>query len=151
MGVEFLKRCLLAFWATWLSVVFLTNLADAGKALGLLPESWAFASGNFLAIGEATARYETPVWLNGVMFAGVIAWEGTAAALFWRAWGEFRGRSSGRRWLIPAFTTSLMLWSAFLLADEVFITYAAAGTHLRLFVAQLVTLIAVVLLPEDAR
>jgi hypothetical protein len=62
------------------------------------------------------------------MFAGVIAWEGMAAALFWRAWWKFRDRSSGQNWFFPAFTTSLMLWAAFLLVDEVFITYAYAGT-----------------------
>src|SRR4051812_13809660 len=84
MGVVVLKRSLLAFWAVWLTVVFLTNLADAGKALGLLGESWAFASGNYRFLTETTARYATPAWLNAVLFAGVIAWEGLAAVLFWR-------------------------------------------------------------------
>jgi hypothetical protein len=40
------------------------------------------------------------------------------------------------------------LWSAFLVADEVLIAYPLEGTHLRLFVAHLVTLLAVELLPE---
>jgi hypothetical protein len=35
----FLKRLLLFFWAAWFTVVFLSNLADAGKGLGLLAES----------------------------------------------------------------------------------------------------------------
>jgi hypothetical protein len=42
----------------------------------------------------------------------------------------------------------LLLWAAFILADEVFIAYAVAGTHWRLFIAQLTTLLAVELLPE---
>ncbi len=33
--VVLLKRLLLLVWAIWLSVVVLTNLADAGKSLGL--------------------------------------------------------------------------------------------------------------------
>ena len=41
-----LKRVLLFSWAVWLSVVFLSNLADALKESGLLGESWTFASGN---------------------------------------------------------------------------------------------------------
>jgi hypothetical protein len=64
------------------SVVFLSNLADAGKELGLLGESWAFASGNWQFPKETTARYEIPAVVNGVLFAGVILWEGVAALLF---------------------------------------------------------------------
>ena len=44
--VILLKRLLLLVWAVWLTVVFLSNLADAGKGVGLLGESWAFALGN---------------------------------------------------------------------------------------------------------
>ena len=48
-----------------------------------------------------------------------------------------------------AFTASLLLWSAFLIADEVFIAYPLEAPHLRLFVAHLVTLLAIDLLPES--
>jgi hypothetical protein len=144
----FLKRLLLLFWALWLSVVFITNLADAGKALGLLGESWAFASGNFKAIKDTTARYGGAELVNGVLFAGVILWEGVAASLFWRAAWTFRGRDSGRRAVYAAFTTSLLLWGAFLVADEILVAYSLEGTHLRLFSAHLVTLLAIDLLPE---
>jgi hypothetical protein len=144
-----LKRLLLLFWAVWLTVVFLSNLADAGKGLGLLGESWSFASGNFKAIKETTAKYGTPDFLNATLFAGVIVWEGIAAVLFWWAGCTFRGRGSSRKAVYLAFTTSLLLWGAFLVADEVFIAYAVAGTHLRLFVANLATLLAVELLPEE--
>jgi hypothetical protein len=146
--VRLLKRFLLFFWAVWLSVVVLTNLADAGKSLGLLDESWVFASGNLKLIKETTARYGTPDWLNAVFFTGVILWEGVAALLFWRAGWTFRGRASERKAVYLAFMTSLLLWGAFLLVDEVFIAYAVAGTHLRLFIAQLVTLLGIELLPE---
>jgi hypothetical protein len=40
------------------------------------------------------------------------------------------------------------LWGAFLVADEVLIAYPVEGTHLRLFLVQLVTLLAIELLPE---
>jgi hypothetical protein len=146
--VILLKRLLLLFWSAWLSVVFLTNLADAGKGLGLLDESWAFASGNWKLIQETTARYETPSALNVIFFAGVILWEGAAAVLFWMAAWSYRGRSSARRAVYLAFTTLLLLWLAFLVADEVFIAYPLESTHLRLCVAHLVTLLTVELLPE---
>jgi hypothetical protein len=146
--VILLKRLLLLVWAAWLTVVFLSNLADAGKALGLLGGPWAFASGNWKLIQETTARYGTPAAVNASLFAGVILWEAAAAVLFWRAAWGFRGRSSARQAVYLAFTASLLLWGAFLVADEVFIAYPLEGTHLRLFVAQLVTLLAVDLLPE---
>jgi hypothetical protein len=69
--------------------------------------------------------------------------------LFWLA---FRGRGrESPRLLYAAFTVSLTLWAAFALADEAFIAYAVEGTHLRLFTAQLATLLAVELLPEGDR
>jgi hypothetical protein len=147
--VLFLKRVLLLFWAVWLSIVFLSNLADAGKTLGLLGESWLFASGNFQAIQNTTARYGTPPWLNGMMFAGVILWEGVAALLFWRAAWTFRAKGAGRTAAYSAFTASLLLWGAFLVADEVCIAYPMESVHLRLFIAHLVTLLAIERLPED--
>jgi hypothetical protein len=140
-----LKRVLLLSWAVWLTVVLATNVLDAGKALGLLSEGWAFASGNYRFLAETTARYGTPGWLNGLLFAGVIGWEGVAAALFWRAWWAFPGRSA----LYAAFTAGLGLWAAFLVADEACIAYAVEATHLRLLTAQLATLLTVELLPGN--
>lgn len=146
--VILLKRCLLFFWALWLSVVFLSNLADAARELGLLDRTWAFASGNFKFIQETTARYAVPDWLNATLFAGVILWEAIACLLFWRAGSIYHERSS-RKALYSAFTMSLLLWAGFLLADEIFIAYPQEAVHLRLFVAHLVTLLAIELLPEQ--
>ena len=78
----------------------------------------------------------------------MICWEGVAAALFWPAWWRFAGCGRGTRAVYAAFTTSLSLWAAFLLADEGFLAYAVAGTHLRLFTGQLASLLAIALLPE---
>jgi hypothetical protein len=145
-----LKQALLLFWAIWLTVVFTTNVLDGCKAVGLLAADWPFASGNYHFLTETTARYGTPTWLNGVLFTGVVGWEGIATLLFWLAWLRFRGRGkSGMRTVCAAFTASLGLWAAFLVADEIFIAYAVEATHLRLFIAQLATLLAVELLPEE--
>jgi len=151
MPAVLLKRTLLAFWAAWLTVVFTTNVLDGLKAGGLLAESWPFASGNYRFLSETTARYGTPDWLNAALFLGVVAWEGVAALLFWLTWWTFRGwGKGGGAVLYAAFTAALSLWLAFAIADEVFIAYPVEGTHLRLFLAQLATLLAVELLPEGA-
>ena len=141
-----LKGGLLLFWGVWLGVVFATNVCDGLKALGLLPEGWAFASGNYRLVEQTTARYGTPGWLNALLFVGVIGWEGAAAFLFCLA--GLLGRRGPR---LAAFATGLGLWAAFLLADEVLVAYALEGTHLRLFTAQLATLLAVELLPARDR
>ncbi len=181
----FLKRSLLFFWAVWFTVVTATNACDALKELGLLGLGWQFASGNFAFLVETTARYDVPAWLNAILFAGVIAWEATAAAMFWLVCrqtssrhtscavpgmhsvpatrsphvdeslrlGEPRPRdgqpaAKDAPLLYPAFFVALMFWAAFVLADEVLIAYPVESTHLRLFTAQLATLLAIVLLPE---
>jgi hypothetical protein len=140
-----LKRLLLLCWAAWFSVVLATNALDGLKALGLLPPEWPFASGNYRSLVETTARYGTPDWLNGLLFLGVIGWEALAAWLFWRA--AWRLQPGAVR---AAFTAGLGLWAAFLLADEVFLAYTVEAAHLRLFTAQLATLLAVELLPPEA-
>jgi len=151
LNSRLLKRALLLFWAAWMTIVTATNLCDALKELGWLGPSWVFASGNFAFMASTTARYGTPGWVNAILFLGVILWEGLAAALFWAAWWDSR-QPAASRYVYPAFVVGLMLWAAFLLADEVLIIYAVAvsaqATHLRLFIGQLVTLLAVVLLPD---
>jgi hypothetical protein len=144
----FLKRALLFFWATWFTLVFASNVADGLRELGLLPESWAFSSGNFRFVAETTSRYGTPEWLNAVLFAGAIVWEGLAAFLFWRAFWAYRDWKAGLQRAYLAMIVSLLLWATFLIVDEVFIAYAVEGTHFRLFIATLATVLVMELLPE---
>ena len=146
-----LKRALLFFWAAWLTVVFLTNALDGLKALWLLPEAWPFASGNYRFLAETTARYGSPDWLNGLLFFGVVAWEAIGAILFWRAGWRLSDRSRREAGATrAAFAIGLGLWAAFLLADEIMITYIVEQTHLRLLIAQLVTLLVVELIPDES-
>jgi hypothetical protein len=143
-----LKSLLLLFWAAWLSVVFLTNLLDGGKALGLLGEDWPLASGNYAFVAQTTARYGTPGWVNALLFAGVVAWEGLSAVLFWLAWW---GGAPAQTRRYSAFAVGLGLWAAFLLADEMFVAYGVAAAHWRPFLGQLATLLVIELLPGGQR
>ncbi len=144
-----LKRGLLLLWAAWFSIVCLTNLLDALKAIGVLPTSWAFASSNWNFMLVTTAMYATPHWLVAILFAGVIVWELFAAIVFWRALGTSQ-RSGGiePRTVTTAFVVGLALMAGFVLTDEIFIAYEVESTHLRLFIAQLVSLLAILLLPD---
>ena len=94
---------------------------------------------------------KTPQWLSGAMFAGVILWEGLATLLFWRAAVSYRIRSvEARDRLNAAFTGSIGLWAAFLVADEMFVAYETGveGSHIRLFTAELASLLTIHLLPD---
>jgi hypothetical protein len=134
---------ILLFRALWFSVVALTNVLDALKALGALPPGWTLASGNWPLMVKVTAIHGTPTALAGLLFLGVIVWEALAAVLFWRAWAV-RGAA-----VATAFIVGLALWGAFTLADEVFVAYPLEAVHLRLFGLLLLSLLAIRLLPDD--
>ena len=149
LSLATLKRGLLLFWAAWLTIVVTANSFDALRALDVLSDGWRFASGNWAFLVETTRVYDTPRWVQAILYAGVIAWEGLGALLLWRAVAASMGAGfADRRPADAAFVVTLALWAAFAIVDEVFLAYDVEATHLRLFVAQLVTLLAIHLLPD---
>jgi hypothetical protein len=144
-----LKQGVLLFWALWFTVAWLANTCDGLKACHVLGAGWRFASGNYALMVETTQKYHTPRWLNAVLFGGVILWQGCAALLFWFALSVFQGlHRPGGNALYTAFLVSLALWAAFIIADEIFLAYETEDTHLRVFTAQAISLLVLVLLPE---
>lgn len=139
-----LQAGLVFFWAVWLTVVTLTNLTDAFKALGGLPETFGWASYNYALVRETVAAQGVPTALAGLLFAGVLVWELLAAGLLWRAWNAMRRGAPGTTAAVTqAFAVNLALWCAFLTATELFINYATAATHKSTLIAQLATLLVV--------
>jgi hypothetical protein len=138
LGLHLLEPGLLGFWALYFALVTLSNLTDLLRALGALPAGWRWVSGNLAFIADSTGKFGVPAWVNPVLLAGVIGWETLAAVLFWRA-----AREPGGRWLGPAFVVSLSLWGTFILLDEILLIYETGveATHLRLLIAQLLTLL----------
>jgi hypothetical protein len=131
---------LLGFWALYFAIVALSNLTDLLASVHLLPAGWRWVSGNLAFIAASTGKLGVPAWLNPALLAGVIAWEVLAAVLFWQA-----AREPGGRWLGPAFAAGLGLWATFILLDEVLLIFETGveATHLRLLIAQLLTLLVV--------
>jgi hypothetical protein len=146
-SLELIEAGIVLLWAAWLSIVTLLNVTDALKERGVLPLTWSLASGNFAYMVNVTRIHNTPKAACWVMFVGVIIWEAIASLLLWRA--LFVGTLAA---IDLAFLVSLALWGAFMLVDEYFITYAVdsegsvATTHRDLFVAFLVSLVALHLL-----
>ena len=147
--VKLIRRIILLVWALWSAVVTLSNVFDAFRSLGLLPDWFKFVSGNFGYIQAATSIYVFPVWLNAVLFAGVIIWE---ALMSWNFFKAFAGLKNGIEKLIyKPFVFGLSLFGGFLVTDELLIAYDRLGsieqTHLAVFVALMVSLLTVTLLP----
>ncbi|MGD8624103.1 MAG: hypothetical protein PVF47_02225 [Anaerolineae bacterium] len=145
LDLDLLKTGLIGFWAVWLTVVWLSNTCEGLKALGLLPERWRWVSGNYR---EITDQVPLPPWATGLLFAGVVAWQTIGVVLFWNALYRYGVNGSGDLAAVYiAFAVTLGLWAGFMVADEVFFIYDQQTTHMLLFIAQLASLMAIVLLP----
>jgi len=141
-----IQKIVLLFWSTYFTLISLTNSLDALKALGVIPQSFTFTSGNFDFVVQTTAPHGVPMFANAIMFAGVILLEISSAVLFWRA---FRNREE--RNLYPAFAVGLILFAGFVVSDEIFISYPIEATHMRIFLGLLVSLITIIILKNYAR
>ncbi len=142
-----IKTGLVLFWSLWLTIVFLTNLFEGLQHLRILPEGWKFVSQNYEMIRKTAAIYDPPSWLAGLLFLGVLAWQGLALALFWIAFALLA--SSGMAALPrvdAAFAVLLGLFGAFMLADEIFRAYDSQAGHMQIFIALIASLLAVHLL-----
>jgi hypothetical protein len=148
VSLSILKLGLMFFWASWLTLTFVTNFFDGLKVLKVLPEEWKFASGNYAAIARATSSYSVPDWLNGLLFVGSTLWEGLAGFLFWISFLSYlRSGFTNLSHTNTAFTFSLALWAAMILADEIFKAYRLVRTHMLIFVCQGITLLIIYALP----
>jgi hypothetical protein len=140
--VVIINRTILFFWATWLSVVTTTNVLDGSRALGWLPESVRFASGNWSWINQVMDPLGVARSAQAALFLGAIIWEAIGAALFWRAVAMYRGRPLAQESAaLLACGVNLGLWAAFQVLDEVFLAYQPEAVHRDIFVSQLATLL----------
>ena len=132
---------LVAFWALYFTIVALSNLTDLLRGVGILPAAWRWVSGNLAFIAASTAPAGAPAGLTRLLLAGVVIWQAWAAWLLWHAVAP----APADERLGPAFAASLGLWAVFVLLDEALLIFetGAEATHLRLFIAQLVSLLAI--------
>jgi hypothetical protein len=133
---------LVLFSAIWLTLITLTNVTDAMRHLGLLAENISWASYNYSMVEETLGKQGIPSFVAVILFAIVIAWEGLASALLWRAWQVMRRGGDGlSAEVTQAFVVSLALWAAFLIMTEAMVSYETAATHKTTLIAQLATLL----------
>lgn len=105
-----------------------------------MPTDWKFLSHNYALVKGVLSIYHLPEAITTLLFILILITEGIIMCLFWMA-------VSNKKWINSAFTVSLFLWAGFLVGEEIFIAYAFEGVHLNLLVAELVSLLAIRLLP----
>ena len=150
-ALSVIKRLLLLFWAAWLSVVVTTNVLDGLQALGVIPDTFPFVSGNWRWINQVMDPVGAPRGLQAAAFAGAVAWEALAALLFWRAVATYRGRPLAQEpAAVYACGVNLALWAAFQVLDEVVLAYQPEAVHRVVFLSQLVTLLLLHFLADTA-
>ncbi|UVT20342.1 MAG: hypothetical protein H8K03_21675 [Nitrospira sp.] len=143
-----IKFGLLSFWGLWFVIVVLTNLCEAMKIFEVFPWTWRFASRNFQPVALAIGEYATPAWIAKALFSGILLWQLATVLLFGWAIVVSLAHQSLRCGLVDAaFATGLGLWATFMLADEFCKQYEPERAHVLFFTAQLVTLLALHLLP----
>jgi hypothetical protein len=146
-SISFLKLAILAFWAAWFAIVFLTNLFGALRAAGILAPEWKFASKNYEMVQKAVSIHAPPAWVAPFLFAGVLAWQFAASCLFaWALQASARLGVMALPQVDAAFAAGILLWAAFMIADEITIKYAMEQPHELLFIAQIGCLIVIHLL-----
>ncbi len=138
-----IKRMIVLTWLLYMFLVLATNMLDGLHGVGLLPSGWRWFSGNYDLIVQAARQLPLTAPLGGAMYLGVLAWEAALIWWLWRAWARM-----DRDAVYTAFGWGLALWAAFLVADELFLLYRLEAVHVRLFTAQLASLLAVELLPD---
>ncbi len=138
---ELLKKIILLIWALWFTIVSLTNIFDALRNLGAMPDWFRFVSGNFQYISAVTSIYLLAAWLNAILFFFVIVWEAITSWLFFNAYLKFKNEK-----ILAPFTFGIILFGGFMIMDELFVAYDRMGnietTHLGILVGLLVSFIA---------
>jgi hypothetical protein len=141
-SISFLKLAILAFWAAWFAIVFLTNLFGALRAAGTLPPEWKFASKNYEWVQKAVSIFSPPPWVARFLFLGVLAWQFVAACLFaWALQASLQLGAIAAAQADIAFAAGILLWAAFMIADEITLKYAMEQPHELLFIAQVSCLV----------
>lgn len=138
-----IKDGIVVFWAAWISIVVITNVAAALRVAGLLPSDAALASGNYTAIVNLSDRFSMPHALDFVIFLAVVLWEAVAAALLWRAAIYSVAGSSLRTGATnTGLGILLALFASFMLADEIFHAFKIENDHRSIAAFILISLIA---------
>lgn len=147
-GLFNFKLGILLFWGIWFSIAFLTNMTDFLMTINIMSVS-SVRSGNYNALEKVISIYNTPHDFLNILFSLDIFAQGLSAILFFIATFCFWKRIYIWQTINTAFSISIFLWAIFLIMEEIFIAYSYETTHITLFMFELISLIALHLLPHS--
>ena len=143
-----LKRLLLFFWTVFFAMIALSNLVDWLGEIGVL--DWTFMdSNNFGYLRSVVDVYDVGAGATKALLFGAFLIETIGAILFGAALLRFRSGEAGSRLAIYAVCWSILAWSAFIFAVELFVAFEAESVFRELLLLSVVSGMAVVVIPDD--
>ena|SRR3990167_6013619 len=146
-GLFYFKLGTLLFWGIWFSIAFSTNIADFFITTNTHLAS-SFRSGNYNALEKVIVIHNTPHYFLNILFSLDIFAQGLSAILFFIAVFCLWKHVYVWQAINIAFNVSMSLWAVFLIMEELFIAYSYEATHIRLFMFEMISLLALHLLPH---
>ena len=147
-GLFFIKLGLLLFWASWFAIAFITNTTDFLITKQIVTTS-PFHSGNYNALKSVISIYHTTDSTLYLLFLLDISAQGISSILFFTATFCYWNKTNFWPSTNLAFGISMCLWATFIIFEEIFIAYSYEAAHIRLFMFEIISLLALHLLPHQ--
>ena len=144
-----LKRLVLAFGATYLGMVCVTNLANFANVVAGTHVKF-LNSGNADYIASIVKVYSMPGWFVDLAVLGAAMIEGVGALLFVRALLRYRGGSTGVTEAYQALAWNIAVWFAFIVGTEFFIAYPSESPFRELLGLGFLMTLVITLVPDGS-
>ena len=142
--VELVSAGLLLFWGAYFSLAGTGNVANWLTDHGYKGRFFRSSSRNFELMEKVARRHGAGRGAVKGMFLLIMSWELSTAAAYLAALVLFL---EGSVWLLPfAFFLGMGLFAGIILGNEAFVYYNDEEEHVVMFLAQLVSYIAIVVL-----
>jgi hypothetical protein len=135
---------LLLFWGIYFGMAGTGNVVDWLTKHGHRGKYFRFSSKNLELMEKVAQRHGSGASTIGALFAVIMSWELLSAAIYLAALGFYL---VGETFLLPyAFFVGMGLFAGLVLGNEAFVYYDDEEEHIIMFLAQLVSYIAVAVL-----
>jgi hypothetical protein len=135
---------LLLFWGIYFAMAGIGNLVDWLTNHGYRGKYFRSSSKNLELMERVAKKHGSGASAVGALFAVIMSWELLSAAAYLAAFALYLTGSTA---LLPyAFFAGMGLFAGLVLGNEAFVYYDDEEEHVIMFLAQLVSYVAVVLL-----
>lgn len=124
------KKIIILFWTFWWVIAFWTDIVGTLTHMGYLHATWA-PDTNYPFLVSSLKMYDTPEWLNIILFIGILIWSLVAALVF--CYASVSLNKSRAIWMHRAqiaFIVTISYWLAFFLADQMVMKFDLEENHM---------------------